>query len=362
MPRIKTLVPLDMRMKQRTAMETSPVSWQSAFWSLPPIAINAMMQPSGRVFSYDLSLRTYLRSSPIVCILDATLITIRFATYLCITHSPFTAASRVIAIRNEDIGNAESWGFQHLEQSVFLRGFLFIAGVLPQIIKLLACSGLPWTQTWACFYLAPFVVVEAIHVLAQYESEAPDISKGNSLEKLDWWLARGEQILGAMAILLQLAVLALVDLAGIPPDPIIFQRWKFRTFRLIGHFISVFIYLPFILFHFEDSIRSRSRRNRWIVLSILVINVTLLTLHALNYRFSQMYFMWSILISVFSWLLFSFDGLKKHVLLCSLGNNGWQNVLVFDFFCRILCFSLFWYIWYYDSTGTAKPNWADYFG
>ena len=109
-------------------------------------------------------------------------------------------------------------------------------------------------------------------------------------------------------------------------------------------------------------------------------------------RLSALYFMVSIMISYFSWILYFFSWTKKWVLFCEpggrieLGNRGEvgnrrgvqirvnprhgggpgktrrQNVLAFDFFLRIVFFSAFWYVVHYDPTGTAKPQWTNYLG
>ena len=99
----------------------------------------------------------------------------------------------------------------------------------------------------------------------------------------------------------------------------------------------------------------------------------------------------SIMISYFSWMLYFFSRTKKWVLFCEPGgsiapsNIGdvenrsgvqirvprheggsgrivWQNVLVSDFFLRIVLLSAFWYVVHYDPTGTAKLQWANYLG
>lgn len=152
-------------------MSPSEVSWQSAFWALPPIAINAMMQPAGRVCGYDLSLRTYLRSSPIICVCDAILILVRFAFYLFNIRRPFLAAKLVMAtrMRTERAGEGD---LQHLETSAFLRWFVFIIGVLPQTIKLLACEGILWTTIWGMFYLSPFVACEIMDILSRFSKDS----------------------------------------------------------------------------------------------------------------------------------------------------------------------------------------------
>jgi hypothetical protein len=64
---------------------SNEVSWQSAYYALIPIALNSMLQPrepTGTTCGFDASLRIYLRSSPIVCAVDAAFILIRFAFYM----------------------------------------------------------------------------------------------------------------------------------------------------------------------------------------------------------------------------------------------------------------------------------------
>ncbi|KAF2738248.1 hypothetical protein EJ04DRAFT_60399 [Polyplosphaeria fusca] len=343
-------------------MASSEVSWQSAFWTIPPLAINAMMQPSGRVCSYDPTLRTYLRSSPIVCAFDTLCILIRYVLYISHLRSPYLAAKRLMGVRRKDLAAAEHGGLQQLETSGFLRCFLFVFGVLPQTIKLVACKGLPWTQAWGLFYLSAFIMVEMMDMLARFTNDDIDISEGNPLETSDEWLAFFDLGCGAIAIFLQLLVLAWVDLAGTPPDPILSRRWEFRLIRLSAHFVVVFIYLPFIVSGDDDPVRALRRRNRSLLLSTLLIFIVLTILHGLNYRFSQMYFLWSIILTMLAWSLHSFAVMRKHFLLCGEEGSGTKNVLVFDFFCRILAFSLFWYVQYYKPEGTLKPAWADYLG
>jgi hypothetical protein len=129
-------------------MEPREVSWQNAFWSLPPLAINTMMQPSGRVCGFDSSLRTYLRSSPIVCVFDAVFIIIRFITYSFFGLSARAAAKKVIDARGREDGgredgggeegsgeeggredrggeDAKPGGFRSLERKLFLRYLVF---------------------------------------------------------------------------------------------------------------------------------------------------------------------------------------------------------------------------------------------
>jgi hypothetical protein len=115
-----------------------------------------------------------------------------------------------------------------------------------------------------------------------------------------------------------------------------------------------------------ESNASARLRNRWFagfVMSMLAIFCMLLAGFE-GHRFSYMYFMLSITFSLFAWLMYFIPGAKTHVLLCGpgAGNEGHWNVLAFDFFCRILFLSLFWYSQRYDWSGTFKPQWAEVLG
>jgi hypothetical protein len=76
-----------------------------------------------------------------------------------------------------------------------------------------------------------------------------------------------------------------------------------------------------------------------LVMSVLVLDLLLIGFG--GHHFSQLYFMFSIFISCLVWLLYFIPVAKTHILLYKSGNRGHWNVLAFEFFCRIPCFSLF---------------------
>jgi hypothetical protein len=55
-------------------------------------------------------------------------------------------------------------------------------------------------------------------------------------------------------------------------------------------------------------------------MSILVPHIILASTQ--SHRFSQLYFMVSVIFSYFSWMLYFFPITKKYVLLCEPGNMG----------------------------------------
>jgi hypothetical protein len=304
---------------------SNEISWQSALWSILPLAANTMVQPSGWICGFDPSLRTYLRSSPIVCAFDTFTILVRFLIYyrFGFGDSAIVAVKKVVGARRGDAGggneeenieleeiqleqgasfdedrddeadlglggnqrleerarrdggindevdpefgenqrleegarrdgdrneeaNRKILGLQALEEKPILRGFLFIIGTLPGVIKLMAYSGIPWTRLWGTFYSVEFIVVEVFRMVdeAAKNVNVPQPREDDQVEK---WMSFFERGCGGVAVLLQLALLAWVDLAIKPPDPIVVRRWMYRLFRFAAHFVILFIHGPLIL-------------------------------------------------------------------------------------------------------------------
>src|SRR6266480_4646464 len=134
------------------------VSWQSAYWGLVPLAINVMAQPSGRICGFNSRWRFYLRSSPIVCVVDLVALLLRFIILLFRGHSFAEAMGYTLESRELHLA-ADPVGVQAIEKVPVLRFIIFVFTLL-QAVKLLSCTGIPWTQTWAFFYLIPWCVYE----------------------------------------------------------------------------------------------------------------------------------------------------------------------------------------------------------
>ena len=154
----------------RLLQMSDQVSSGTAFWSLTPLALNIMAQPSGRACGFHPRLRTYLRASPFVCATDGIAILIRFI--VCLRYKiPFRAAAQAtLAARYvtdegwDDSFDSES--VQTLERLTFVRWLIFVFGTLPQAIKLTALCGIPWTIAWGYMYLIPFILVELLSLIS----------------------------------------------------------------------------------------------------------------------------------------------------------------------------------------------------
>jgi hypothetical protein len=224
----------------------------------PTSRTNAMLQPAGRVCGLDASLRIFLHSSPIICAVDAVFILLRFVFYMYEGHGVNWTARAILAARapvDEDFRPEDAtsedpkpgW-LMSQQRNYFLLSLVFSVGVLTQFVKLMACSGVPWTQAWACFYMLSFVVVEVTKRLGSPQKDAKTKPTENEVIQclrpwLDWW----EQACGYAAIILQLGILASVDMIAVPPNPILKHQWISICARFSAHFAACLVHLPFMI-------------------------------------------------------------------------------------------------------------------
>jgi len=120
-----------------------------------------MSQPSGMVCNIPLKYNFVLRSSPIICLLDAVLVVGRVAWCTAVLKSPRAALEMIIRCRFQDIeSDAEENSLASLQKNTLFRLCVFAFGALPQFIKLYTMMGLPWTKVWSSMFLGSFVAVE----------------------------------------------------------------------------------------------------------------------------------------------------------------------------------------------------------
>ena len=160
--------------KLGTTPASSQVSWETAFWTLVPLAVNVMAQPCGRILGRETRYWTYLRCLPIMCAADSLSIIIRLGIY----GSGFLAKRRVrlpfwerlkLVIHHrfhDENEDEDAEGIRAMGRMTLLRWLFFIFGTLPQAIKLLAFEGTPWTKTWGVMFLVSFIMVEALVVFS----------------------------------------------------------------------------------------------------------------------------------------------------------------------------------------------------
>lgn len=176
----------------KAAPSLPPVTWQTIFWTLVPLAINAMSQPGGRVCGLSSRYRTYLRCSPLVCFADMVSIFMWMLILTGYQRLSFTEALGIALHRrfteNRDVRfqttcpileskETETEGIQKLERMTWLRWLWFVLGTLPPAIKLLSMRGVAWAQIWGLMFLLSWVVNELLIISASLNQNKFTISE-----------------------------------------------------------------------------------------------------------------------------------------------------------------------------------------
>ncbi|OBT83422.1 hypothetical protein VE02_07688 [Pseudogymnoascus sp. 03VT05] len=128
------------------------VPWQSALWAILALGLNAMTQPSGADPSPTPAI-SFVRSSPVICLLDAVSIPIWLVVGCYYDESTTNSlTSKRLATRpNRTPGSAAI--FSAITSAVF-----FILGPLPQAIKLAGMSGVPFTKSVGFIFLVAYLL------------------------------------------------------------------------------------------------------------------------------------------------------------------------------------------------------------
>lgn len=145
------------------------MTWQSVFWAVVPIALNSMSQPSGRILGYPSTYNFALRCSPIVCALSGIDSIVRLIAYTIAEGGLSEGTRRFVAVRFEDRQHNDDGSFDSLRKNTTFRILLFVLGAVPQLVKVYATRGIPWTQAWCMAFLASFAVDEAFLLVARLQ-------------------------------------------------------------------------------------------------------------------------------------------------------------------------------------------------
>ena len=154
------------------------LTWQSVFWALVPIALNSMIQPCGiSTPSMSPSLSFPFRVSPIFCACDALLLLVQLAKHCLRTKSILVAFNTIARRRFSKSASRRGTpptSLESLQEIYIFRASGFVFGVLPQAIKLYACTGLWWTNIWVSLFLLSFGILEAFLNMAKYQFRGSD--------------------------------------------------------------------------------------------------------------------------------------------------------------------------------------------
>ncbi|KAF1826778.1 uncharacterized protein K489DRAFT_429095 [Dissoconium aciculare CBS 342.82] len=143
-------------------VESKTVSWSTLFWIIVPIAFNTMTQPGGSVICAIPEVGFALRSSPLICAVDAILLIYQFWQYSW-EHGVKEARRRLLFVRFKAVseGGSEYPDITLLREN---RGFRYVGFALSlvQYVRLYAFSGCTAIQVVATTYLVSFILIEAL--------------------------------------------------------------------------------------------------------------------------------------------------------------------------------------------------------
>ncbi|KOS47609.1 hypothetical protein ACN38_g1428 [Penicillium nordicum] len=381
-------------MADKTDLEGSRISYLSAYWGLFPLAMTAILQPSGRICGFDPRLRAYLRGSPIVCLSDFFGLLLRFTVYFSHKGSVMDALSQTLKYRNL-YAERGPLSLRSLQRIPFVRPAVFVLAIT-QAIKLLGCSGLPWTKTWVYCYLIPVCVFEIIPLIDYCLELQGGPSRGSGNWDINHRSSRADVVcdsldraLGVFAIYIQW----LVFFVCMKPAALlqIEQPETVSTENRIGPSMLYFLlctYLVVIAYAPNRLIKPAGR----IICSLRSLPATgstnntpgfliYVTGFVLTFAFFAAFPQFdfpkmvkylgeiSILYGV-SWLVAMFLAdhsvmFQREVLLLSDTYDMEKNHIAFHnllFFLGVLILSLVGYGVGFDSSGTYKPSWAGFLG
>lgn len=381
------------------------MEWQTAFFGLVQLALNAMTQPSSLDFNLpESSLLFMARSSPFICVADALEVIIALCVYAYQEGSIFEAARLVNwRIARARLGNEVS-GLEAsaVEKHPWTFIILFLATLVPAI-KLLGLHGLPWTKVWTNMYLCSFVVLAIVRALAPKgwrNTPPPQFARLAEVPSFH------EQLLGISRIVLwvvasavhaTVACWALTHVQHEYDD----EGGLFLTARLIFFLTTsglLVLSISLLLhFHFMGTDRSEillyfltlpmaGQRNAAIAwyplflklephIFILPItagafcvayalkaqledtSVTILTIFSaggfsLTMCFGLLFLLFTIMSVIFESVPF--------LSFLKFNDGNYKALLVFPFFNFLVAF--LYYCFVYDPTGTAKPSWTENLG
>jgi hypothetical protein len=357
-----------------------------------------MTQPSGRVLGSTPYYRTYLRSSPILCSIDALFFLLRvFLSALTLRIPLSQAIDTTIQERYRDVQDPVE-GIQYVETQMWLRWLWFFLGTAGPAIKLCAMENVGWTKAWGMMFLGAFVVFEGMVILEKRGFEPAALEEPKRIN----YLNRVERRVFVFAILIHIGIVlwAVVDLLALR-TPAFQVEEKAYTGGLTGlsprsyvlSQIGAFLILTFLsvttlatLLGFFVSIQDEGEwegQKGIDVILCLALSVPfsiltfLMVVELINGEFFIPLSFLDILLFLLSftaplllavtilWLCSWYPHLSVYILMVpeSLRSREppratWTLV----FFVVNLSVCALWYCLRYDPKGTVNPSWTEVFG
>ena len=351
---------------------SKPVSWQSAFWSLVALALNAMTQNSTFDRKFPSGVLFPARSSPLVCAADALEALLRLLAYRRAGASVPDAArlvvresmwqpprSRVAAGDNRGGEAAHDSNDGEQPESPLTLGnqyppahtVVFVLGVLPQAVKLFSMRGIPWTQVWGGMYLSSFLVLAGVGALARCARGDTRIPSRGAIfgEKTMGMLKLG--VMGAAHVVLWVWCMGeMLRPAWGNMVPLLYMILVIPAFfGLIAAIVSVIG----IAVYFSFSATMRFLPTFLGTVVCFVIFVLLLSLYGYSVPHLAEVIIWMDCFVIWPYVLMAIFVATK---------IASSSLLMIFFGMANLVLSILYYCFRYNQTGTFKPSWTEKLG
>lgn len=305
--------------------ELQPLSWQNAFWSLIALGLNAMAQVSTAQVStadgneIELAFSVW-RSSPLVCFAE-TVVMLMWAVmgryHGCPLRDCLSLSRRHLLSERKRALDAQG-------PSNFIALVMFLLVPLPQILKIMASTGIYWTKAWAmAFFLVSVLTF-------------PVPERGNELDR--WRLPHSVQM-------------NLIKWSG--------WLYKLSLAVYVTPWISLVAYLTWLTWYVSSDFVSAWQWPFWLRFALLIM---------VQVGFLTPWFIaicGAMLIDVVSRCIYRLRGEPFATVVWS---SQWMAKIVepgpwklwgpvfasWHLIAGLLCYSSF-----YDEAGTTKPKWAE---
>lgn len=177
----------------------STVPWYTILYTIIPLATAAMSQPIGSVLGTNPISRTWLRSSPLFCIVDCFAFTIQVLYNSFVSRSSLQGAFVFeTEVRFKDVDESERLVL--LSRGFVTRWLFFLVGTHTSALKLVGAHGLPWTKATGLCYATSFVFWEVvIWVYPMLQNKGPSrsmlVGRSERPTELGFWVACCAQFL-----------------------------------------------------------------------------------------------------------------------------------------------------------------------
>jgi hypothetical protein len=186
------------------------LSWRSAFFGISGLALNTMFQEGGSFEDIPELLRYVIRSSPIACAADIILTVCRFIDVLR-DHSLIDALRVVAILRYPEDPQHQSNGLLGVQ----VKSAIVFGTACLQLLKLMACKGIPWTQAAALMYMALNLIDGSLRrVFSSTPAETLVMLRHGDYNKRRWH--RIQSCISVICVLLQFLFWMYISIQALP--------------------------------------------------------------------------------------------------------------------------------------------------